>query len=96
MNPIMQNNEFKSLWEDKEKWNNFIKMFECVYSFFVDKNLCPMICFGTLLGYRRNNGKQIPWDGDIDIVLYKNDFNDVYDEFLFAYVCYWIWPITLP
>lgn len=76
--------EFQSLWENKENYNNFIKMFERVYSFFVDKNLCPMICFGTLLGCRRHDGKQIPWDGDIDIVLYKDEFIKVYDEFIFV------------
>ena len=73
-------NKFRSLWEDKDKWNEFIKMFECVYSFLKGKNLYPVICCGTLLGCRRN-GKQIPWDGDIDIVLSKSDFLKVYDEF---------------
>lgn len=39
---------------------------------------------GTLLGIKRNNGKMIPWDDDIDIMVpansYSNKLNEIHDD----------------
>jgi lipopolysaccharide cholinephosphotransferase len=55
-----------------------LKMLEEVISVFDRNDIRYMICGGTLLG-AATTGKFIPWDDDLDVCVFEEDYNRVID-----------------
>lgn len=59
--------------EYKEK---VVELYENVYKILDKNNITWWIHSGTLLGLKRHNGKMIPWDDDIDIMVPANQWKE--------------------
>lgn len=58
-----------------------LKLLEYFDAFCRANNLRYFLVFGTLLGAVRHNGF-IPWDADIDVAMYRQDYNSLRDMFI--------------
>lgn len=53
---------------------------DAIHNFCIDNNLRYSLACGTLLGAARHKG-YIPWDDDIDIYMYRDDYNRLVKSF---------------
>ena len=57
-----------------------LNIMKLIHSFCVEKGINYFLAYGTLLGAIRHNGF-IPWDDDIDIQMFRKDYERFIEEF---------------
>lgn len=70
--PLLTITEINNIKKGQKRLIEMMKIFHKICK---DNNIKYFLSSGCILGYLRNNKKFLPWDGDIDIVMLKNDFD---------------------